>query len=87
MAVAAAAYTAVKRALSALPGVDTDQVDNAINRDVIESAVDRRGVEAVRDTDVLRAAIDQDAVDAAVDFDEFRDSVADSISSDDYQSR
>lgn len=86
MASAAAAYKTVERALNSLPGIDTDQAGDAINRNVIESAVDNQGVGAVTDEEVLQAAIDRNALDAAVDLDDLRDSVADSISSDDQQS-
>lgn len=79
----AAAYKAVERALHALPGIDTDQASDAVNRDVIESAVDEHGIGAVSNGEVLEAAIDREALDAAVDIDELRDSVADSIGTDD----
>lgn len=78
-----AAYKAVERALNSLPCIDTDQANNAINRTVIQSAVDEHGVGAVTNTEVLQAAIDRDALDEAVDIDELRDSVADSIGTDD----
>ncbi|PSP74340.1 hypothetical protein BRC86_06280 [Halobacteriales archaeon QS_3_64_16] len=77
------AYKAVERAVSNLPGVDTEQAGNAINRTTIESAVDEQGVTAVADRGVLRAAIDQEKLDGAVDIDELRDEVAESVASDD----
>ena len=77
------AYKAVERALSSMPGVDTDQAKDAINRNIIESAVDDQGVRAVNDEEVLQAAIDRNALDTAVDLNELRNSIADSIGSDD----
>ena len=85
MAIAAAGYKAVKEAVNAIPGVDTDQAAEAIDRETLETAIDQQGIEAVTDEGVLRATIDPDALDAAVDFDELRNSVADGISTDDQQ--
>jgi hypothetical protein len=69
------AVAAVTKAISSATGMNSDDADAVIDRQVIERAVDNRGIGAVTDPDVLESAINYEKLDSSVDNDDLQRAV------------
>jgi hypothetical protein len=74
------AVAAVSKAIESMTGMNNDDTDRIIDREVIESAVDSRGIGAVTDPAVLESAINYDELDSSVDNEDLQRSVEDQLS-------